>query len=67
MKGARPVAKAADGDDQLVGHRADDGALARRPYVTPELIEYGTVAKLTQTGGQTVSDFFAFRRMMTCL
>ena len=29
----------------------------RRPYVAPELIEYGTVAKLTQTGGRTTADF----------
>ena len=36
----------------------------RRPYVTPELIEYGTVAKLTQTGGRTTVDFlFNLRRM----
>jgi hypothetical protein len=30
----------------------------RQPYVAPELIEYGTVAKLTQTGGRTRIDFF---------
>lgn len=35
--------------------RADDPM--RRPYVAPELIEYGTVAKLTQTGGRTTADF----------
>ncbi len=61
------MAKGSDGDDQLADRRADDRATARRPYVTPELVEYGTVAKLTQTGGQTVQDFFTFRRMMTCL
>jgi hypothetical protein len=46
---------------------SSDGPKPRRTYVAPELIEYGTVAKLTQTGGQTVADFFVFRRMMTCL
>jgi hypothetical protein len=61
------VAKASDGDDQLVERGTGDGATARQAYVAPELVEYGTVAKLTQTGGQTVQDFFTFRRMMTCL
>ena len=42
--------------------RADEPT--RRPYVAPELIEYGTVAKLTQTGGRTTVDFlFNLRRM----
>jgi len=37
---------------------------SRRPYVAPELVEYGTVAKLTQTGGTTNTDFaFNLRRM----
>jgi hypothetical protein len=40
-----------------------DSSTPRRAYTTPELIEYGTVAKLTQAGGQTVQDFFAWRRM----
>ena len=36
----------------------------RRAYVAPELIEYGSVAKLTQTGGRTTVDFlFNLRRM----
>ena len=26
----------------------------RRPYTTPALIEYGSVAKLTQSGGNTL-------------
>jgi hypothetical protein len=43
-----------------------DGETTRRPYVAPELIEYGTVAKLTQTGGRTTVDFlFNLRRMST--
>jgi hypothetical protein len=46
---------------------ASESSAPRRVYAAPELIEYGTVAKLTQAGGQTVQDFFSFRRMMTCL
>jgi len=45
----------------------DDGGSARRAYVAPELVEYGTVAKLTQTGGASVADFFGMMRMMPCL
>jgi hypothetical protein len=29
---------------------------ARRPYATPTLVEYGNVAKLTQSGGITKSE-----------
>lgn len=37
---------------------------ARRVYVAPELVEYGSVAKLTQGGGMTATDFFyGLRRM----
>lgn len=46
---------------------ANQAAPTRKKYVPPELIDYGTVAKLTQTGGQTVTDFIWFRRMRTCL
>lgn len=52
--------------------REDDRRLpgdtgVRRPYTSPELIEYGTVAKLTQTGGGSFSDFGGMMRMMPCL
>ena len=54
--------------------RDDDGrapveaAPGRRAYATPALVEYGTVAKLTQTGSGSVADFFGMRRMMmACL
>jgi hypothetical protein len=41
-----------------------DAETPRRPYVAPALVEYGTVAKLTQTGGMTSTDFFfGLRRM----
>jgi hypothetical protein len=36
----------------------------RRPYHTPELVEYGSVAKLTQGGGMSGTDF---QMMMSCL
>jgi hypothetical protein len=38
-------------------------AQGRRPYAKPRLIEYGTVGKLTQTGGVTTRDFGSMRRM----
>jgi hypothetical protein len=34
-----------------------------RVYEAPQLSEYGSVAKLTQTGGMTSYDFIIFRRM----
>ena len=43
-------------------HHADEPV--RRTYVAPELVEYGTVAKLTQTGGRTTVDFFFNLRRM---
>jgi hypothetical protein len=39
------------------GHRPEAAVGERRPYAAPELIEYGTVAKLTQTGNGSVNDF----------
>ena len=44
--------------------RSQNDLPSRRPYVAPELVEYGNVAKLTQTGGMTSTDFsFNLRRM----
>ena len=45
----------------------DESGGVRRAYVAPELIEYGTVAKLTQTGSGSVADFTGMMRMMICL
>jgi hypothetical protein len=42
---------------------AEPDAKGRKPYAAPELIEYGTVAKLTQTGGSTTVDFVAMMGM----
>ena len=44
------------------GH--DDAGSMRRTYIAPELIEYGTVAKLTQTGSGSVFDFGGMMTMM---
>ena len=38
----------------------------RRVYVPPELVEYGSVSKLTQTGTGSFADF-GMMMMMTCL
>ena len=46
--------------------RAADETSPRKLYQPPKLVEYGTVAKLTQSGGATVRDGFAMRRM-SCL
>ncbi len=51
-------------DDRRV---PDESGGARRAYVAPELIEYGTVAKLTQGGNGSVGDFSGMMRMMVCL
>ena len=45
---------------------ADTTPNGRRAYVAPVLVEYGTVAKLTQTGGGSVTDFGSMMRM-ACL
>ena len=34
-----------------------DAALKRRPYTKPALQEYGSIAKLTQSGGSTRTEF----------
>ena len=38
----------------------------RRPYAKPKLIEYGSVAKLTQSGGSTLTEL-ASPKMKKCL
>lgn len=38
--------------------------VSRRAYVPPQLVEYGNVAKLTETGGMTTIDFFFNLRRM---
>lgn len=36
---------------------------ARRRYEPPRLVEYGSVGKLTQTGGNTTKDTGAMKRV----
>jgi len=55
-----------DGGSPASNAVQNDVRAARRPYLAPELIEYGTVAKLTQTGGGSVTDFGNMMRM-ACL
>jgi len=47
-------------------HQSDlaNKTLAKEAYVSPRLLEYGSIAKLTQTGAATQGDFLA---MMACL
>ena len=42
---------------------ANDSVKSRRTYVAPELVEYGTVAKLTQGGGVTVMELIVLMQM----
>jgi hypothetical protein len=55
--------------DQREGNNKDDTSglppALRRPYAPPELVEYGTVAKLTQGVGGSGTDFSMM--MMLCL
>jgi hypothetical protein len=40
---------------------------ARSPYTTPALIEYGSVAKLTQSSGSTTTEGTIVAKQMKCL
>ena len=43
----------------------DNGAAeSRKPYVKPELVEYGDVIRLTETGGGSTSDGTGNRKRM---
>ena len=55
--------------DQQVGNRASrssgrTGATRKKEYIRPVLLEYGSVAKLTQIGGLSGADGGG---MMVCL
>lgn len=54
-------------DSPAAGVAPDRSESGRRVYVAPELVEYGTVSKLTQSGGGSLSDGGAMRRMGACL
>jgi hypothetical protein len=48
--------------------RPDTGADAKRPYVEPKLVEYGSISKLTQIGSGSFADALgAQMMMMPCL
>jgi hypothetical protein len=51
-------------DDRLA---PGDARNTRRPYAAPELVEYGTVAKLTQGNSGSLSDFGGTMAMKICL
>lgn len=40
----------------------DYAARAKRPYVSPQLVVFGNVAKLTQSGGISVKDLGGMKR-----
>ena len=42
------------------------GKETRRPYAKPKLLEYGSVAKLTQSGGSTTTENVS-PKMKKCL
>ena len=52
-------------DDKRPGGDAASKGV-RRPYAKPKLLEYGSVAKLTQSGGVTVTEF-GTPKMKACL
>lgn len=54
------------GDEPRPGDVEPRGARrAKRPYVPPQLVVYGNVAKLTQTGGISVKDMGSMKRTDT--
>jgi hypothetical protein len=56
-----------DGDTPQHEPRSPDQPAGKRPYVAPELVEYGTVAKLTQGSGGSAFDGGGMMRTGTCL
>ena len=56
--------KLAQHDDRRAPEELESG---RRAYVPPELIEYGSVSKLTQAGTGSFADAGGMMMMMTCL
>ena len=40
----------------------NDAARVKRPYVSPQLVVFGHVAKLTQSGGISVKDLGGMKR-----
>jgi hypothetical protein len=60
----------ADQNDDRQRHGSERGGErpARRPYQRPVLTEYGSISKLTRSGGATRSESASPRmRLMNCL
>jgi hypothetical protein len=45
--------------------RTPAASSGRRPYTPPTLVEYGSVAKLTQSGGNTVVEHGAAKKALS--
>lgn len=41
--------------------------LTKKPYATPVVTEYGSIAKLTQSGAGSISDFGGGSQLKSCL
>jgi hypothetical protein len=54
-------------DAPATGAAPDGSEPRRRTYVPPELVEYGTVSKLTQAGNGSFNDAAGMMMMMACL
>ncbi|HEY2907349.1 MAG TPA: lasso RiPP family leader peptide-containing protein [Vicinamibacterales bacterium] len=54
-------------DRELPATLADASAGNRRPYSAPSLVQYGSVAKLTQSGGSTSAEGTVPAKSMMCL
>ncbi len=54
-------------DSPAEGAAPDKSEPRRRTYIPPELVEYGTVSKLTQTGTGSFNDAGGMMMMMSCL
>lgn len=53
-------------DEQSVGdvHQAGSTTPAKQPYARPQLVDYGTIAELTQGGGGTQGDGVSNKRFI---
>lgn len=56
-----------DVSDCVASTRPHKGDPTRRPYASPQLREYGSIARLTHTGGSTNSEFGVPRMKKSCL
>jgi hypothetical protein len=55
-----------DGADKRKVDRPEKRA-RKRPYAKPKIQEYGSIAKLTQSGGSTKPEFPTMKKGATCL